>query len=1045
VPPLGGKKILLRLPPEFVSALENGSLLPAVQKGLAALAGTDSPTTQLKIDAMSDWKVLTAHTLSALSRDESVISHLLAHAHRASILFAEYRSNNPSTMRWAGGRFVVPSFFMELRQHSVLTRSLKQAGVSITQTIVDSFALFLVFYYVAVLGGWQPPISETSQNTGAMQPLWRLSPKKYDLKYPDHMILYLANILPLQQPEGFEELTDPYGTYHDVALAAALYAAIITDTLTIPRDAKNYILTALKDVPADPNLTFEDAFYEIQKALVDNYVFFAKKIAELADLFGHLITIIYDVDPKTEKDQFGPERTFVDVRSRPGTYWVHATFIAPLPSDKIEYVYGTTTRFDMALFNDRSLGDTPVLRVSKVALYHMLSDTLSNKREYLILVRTKVRLNAPKQKSDGKEDSAKIAPGRLEYELLSLVPISPEIVVRRSRSSEGNAQWIRDNILGEPSSTKEVLQSLYLLARAYSPTYAVLYDGMTTLEKRTPKFAQDDLVGKDQYLALVASMLSYLSPTLALSRFDRKYDARIHTLLYGIKGVGKTYLMEQYASNWKFNTLSLFAGVRISEAKLLGGARRVLTGKATKLVFEPGEILKSDGGMILIDELDRLARDSDKRPIADAIANVMASGYAPARHVLSDMPSLDVRVHASILAAANPIGLKTGKYAEEAFLAMFLLNDSLREHYRKIAPKVVDTIEKKLFEVPSGETSQTTLERLRLKGELEYLANDTPYTFIQQDFYNDAVLHKYIDRVSFTIPMFTMVTTPPKEFMDSGRTVSGNIRVYDSIVEDGMLEIPLDALVDFTIETQTISPFVEGDDHTNLDALHAASAKISEAWRIATADEYAAKIEASGTSRETVRVFMKALAARESRTAYKLAHTILKIFGEDTLHRKYINAILKLLHMRDSLLYMHPSGHRLIPKNLPTALKEALETVLRLGKQQVGGRTIYFVSEDNVKAAYAEIINTYTIRAPDDTTVALDVFDDLLQNLVRRLEERNVFIQKQDASGEILPALPDGLTPSNFLDKLNFKINQMGYVHVIYDGMDYGSIGRVKG
>ncbi|HID08993.1 TPA: hypothetical protein EYP13_02070 [Candidatus Micrarchaeota archaeon] len=899
-----------------------------------------------------------------------------------------------------------------------------------------SFVIYVLSYYLVAVSTGRAVADTAARQENNGSKYWALI--DYELEYSDHLVVSVGNITPNDEPEELSSLTDPYGTYHDIVFASALLAGIHAGLFTLP-DAITSAIKDLLPVAAPPeDVSFEDAFYAYQHNIVKAYKKLSRRVTTASDVFGHLVTVLYKVDPSIDRDQFGQQRTFADVRIRPGTYWVHANFITVLPDDRMDDVHGTTQRNDVAIFTDRSFVPAPSLRVSKYRLFRLLADPRANRKEYMILVRSKTVARKPQPSGEREESGHGTAipsatPVRMEYDLLSLIPISPEVVVRRDAGLKtAHIVDVRDTFsLESPSSYRDILDSLYLLARAYAPSYAVLYDG--------------GVVGKDQYLALLAAMLSYLSPTLAVTNFDRKYDPRIHTLLYGIKGVGKTYLFEQYHYHWQHNILYLFAGVRITEAKLLGGAMHVDTGKsrATRLVFRPGEIIKADGGMIAIDELDRLARDSDKRAIADAIANVMASGYAPARHVLSDTPTIDIRVHGSVVAAANPIGLKSGNYVEEMFAAMFILNDEIREHYKKLAPEVVEEIEAKFFEKASAGLDNPSGRKLI--ADLEYLASDTPYTFIHYDFYNDPTLHKYIDRVTFAIPMYTMVGAPPQEFIKSGRTSAGKIVIYDSKVADGRLEIPQQALLDFTQHLQTVSPFTQESDDTALYNLLKESVSVSDAWRRTVAKTYARKIRATVDSRETMRVFLRSLGARESKVAFRLAHTILKIFDESELNSKYTRAILELISIRDSLLYSNPGGHIKTPLPLPEALRMALRDILYLGETVTGSNRVYYIKPEHIEAVYADILSKYVIRIPEKGGAPFDAvehFQSVIQKTIALLQGAGVLVQRQDEEGEVFPALV-GDTPDDLVRKIAFKVNRQGYLHVFYEGNDLGSVGRV--
>ena len=899
-----------------------------------------------------------------------------------------------------------------------------------SRTARYSLALFAVAYYLLNLAGATDVKLPSTEQPHKLY--WNLV--GYDSEYPDHLVVRVSNITPNPLPDTLATVSDPYGAYHDIIFASALLAGIHTNVLAIKGSLASRIQQILPVQPPPDDASFEEAFEVYQRNLVTAYPQLSKRIQKVSQELSHLVTVMFMVDPNKDKDQFGKEATFVDVRLRPGTYWVHANFLTIIPDDKVQDQEGTTRRNDVALFTDPSYLQAPALRVTKYHLFKLLADPKANRKEYLILTRSWVHTKPKKTKETADTsltDLPEPTPGMEVYELLSVIPISPEVVIRRKMESDyANVLDVRDTFgLDNPSTHKDVLDSLYLLARAYAPSYAVLYDG--------------GVVGKDQYLALVASMLSYLSPTLSLTQFDRKYDPRIHTLLYGIKGVGKTYLLEQYGSNWPHNTLQLFASIRITEAKLLGGAVQLRAGRSNKLVFQPGAIIKTDGGMILIDELDRLARESDKRAIADAIANVMASGYAPARHVLSDSPAIDVRVHASVLAAANPLGLKSGQYVEEMLAAMFILNDEIRSYYKKLAPEVVEAIERKFFE-----KTPVNLENAagrKLIAELEYLASDTPYTFIHHDFYADPTLHKYIDRVSFAIPMYTMVGEPPQEFIRSGKKSSGDIIIYDRTAEDGKISIPYKALLDYTLFVQTVSPFAHADSEEDLFRLLAETTKISSAWRKAAAKTYSQKIAASSDTRETMRVLLRSFGTRESQVTYRLAHTILKLFDETELRKPYIRAILELINIRDSLLYSNPSGKVKTPIPLPEALRMAIRDLFLSGSEIVDGQQVYFAKPENVEAVYVDILSRYVIRIPgkgDAPFDAVEYFQDVVKGAIGALQRAGVLVTRQDSDGEIYPALVE-TDPEDFAHKLSFRVNKQGYLHVIFDSADLGSLGKV--
>jgi len=1030
----GRKNILVRVPPEIEAYLDNNR--SAIARGVAYLAKRYYPdrdvTDILPITDQGSIIQILRRVIEIMgTQDGDTLQEIQTLTPRAYPLFRSKIDGGVSLREWPQVK-VYRDPLDALVSSPLFSQTVSKDPLFESKTVRYSFALFLIGYYLLLYGGGELPTQQLPPQVA--KGYWTLL--DYELEYSDHLVVSVGNITPKGDPESLASLSDPYGTYHDIVFASALLAGIHSGVLALPDNLAMHIQQLLPVAPPPDNASFEDAFYTYQRNIVLSYGSLSRRVRTLSEAFGHLVTVVFKVDPSIDKDQFGPKYTFADVRLRPGTYWVHANFITILPEDRLDDVGGTTQRNDIAIFTDRSFIPAPALRVSKYRLFKLLADPKANRKEYMILVRSKTVARKQKNSGEQEQTESKIPvpqPVRIEYELLSLIPISPEVVIRRDASTKlANIMDVRDTFgLDSPSSYKDVLDSLYLLARAYAPSYAVLYDG--------------GVVGKDQYLALLAAALSYLSPTLALTNFDRKYDSRIHTLLYGIKGVGKTYLFEQYHYHWPHNTLFLFAGVRISEAKLLGGAMSVDTGKSksSKLVFRPGEIIKADGGMIMIDELDRLARDSSKRAIADAIANVMASGYAPARHVLSDTPTIDVRVHGSVIAAANPIGLKSGNYVEEMFAAMFILNDEIRAHYKRLAPEVVDEIESKFFE--RSATTVMSPHGRKLIADLEYLASDTPYTFIHYDFYSDPTLHKYIDRVSFAIPMYTMVGEPPQEFLKSGKASNGDILIYDRKVADGVLRISQKALLDFTQHVQTVSPFAQDLDDTRIYDLLKESTSISAAWRKASAKTYANKIKSSIDSRETMRVFLRSLGSREAKVAYRLAHTVLKIFDEDRLKRPYVRAILELIGIRDSLLYSNPSGHVKTPIPLPEALRTAIRDVLYAGEVASPSGKTYLITPSNLEAVYVDVLSNYVIRIPEKSDAPFDAvehFQTLMHRIVSLLTDAGVLVNRQDDEGEVFPAYVSG-SPDDLVRKLSFKVNKQGYLHVFYDGNDLGSVGKV--
>lgn len=1019
--------ILLRVPSAIKEELEQQA--PALRRGAATYITNAGIDYVLTIEDQSSIAMLLSRVLD-LMEATGIPGDLKPFIPIAYTYLKTAMKGQPSVRQWpqlrAGSRQPLDEIANMLEEFKVI----RDDPDFEPRTVKYALALFTVAYYLLHLAGATEVKLPTAEQSSTAY--WTLV--GYEPEYPDHLVVRVANIVPTPLPDTLVAVSDPFGVYHDIIFASALLAGIHTKVLAIKNDLAYRIQQLLPVQPPPDDASFEEAFEVYQRNLVMAYPQLSKRIQRVAQELSHLATVMFMVDPNKDKDQFGKEATFVDVRLRPGTYWVHANFLTILPDDKVMDQAGTTRRNDVALFTDPSYLQAPALRVTKYHLFKLLADPKANRKEYLILARSWVHTKPKKAKESpdiSLTDLPEPIPGTEVYELLSVIPISPEVVVRRKMESDyANVLDVRDTFgLDTPSSHKEVLDSLYLLARAYAPSYAVLYDG--------------GVVGKDQYLALIASMLSYLSPTLSLTQFDRKYDPRIHTLLYGIKGVGKTYLLEQYGSNWPHNTLPLFASVRITEAKLLGGAVQLRAGRTSKLVFEPGEIIKSDGGLILIDELDRLARESDKRAIADAIANVMASGYAPARHVLSDSPAIDVRVHASVLAAANPLGLKSGQYVEEMLAAMFILNDEIRSYYKKLAPEVVEAIERKFFEKTTANLEHTAGRKLI--AELEYLASDTPYTFIHNDFYTDPTLHKYIDRVSFAIPMYTMVGEPPQEFLRSGKTSSGEIAIYDKAVADGKLTIAYKSLLDYTLFVQTVSPFAHGDSEEDIFRLLNETTKISSAWRKAASKTYSQKISTSSDTRETMRVLLRSFGTRESQVTYRLAHTILKLFDDTELRKPYIRAIMELVNIRDSLLYSNPSGQVRTPIPIQEALRMAIRDLFLSGSEMVDGQQLYFARPEDLEAVYVDILTRYSIRIPDkgDTPFdAVEYFQDVVKGAIGALQRAGILVTRQDSEGELYPALV-GTTPEELARRISFRVNKQGYLHIILDNTDLGSLGKV--
>lgn len=1031
------KYIVVRLPPSARDYLEKNivSLAKGASSFLSSFCGlAANEGGALSITDQTSINNMLSRVLERIDSCEAAIESGLSRA--ISPAYSAFRAmilEDESIRDWPKAKFSERPAVDRITEFVANTPIIAKDPLFESKVVQQSFAIFTLAYYLLSLGGATPIAPELLEKSEE-KPLWALS--DYELDYTDHLVVRVGNIIPNEIPPTLASLQDPYGTYHDIVFVSALLAGIHTGLLKLKQELSNAIYSAVPVAPPPDDADFEKAFYSYQKNIVRAFDTLSKRISIVADIFTHLVTVIFAVDPSSDREQFGgKDYTFADVRLRPGTYWVHANFLTILPDDKPNDVLGTTQRNDVAFFTDRSFIQAPALRVSKYHLYRLLADPRANRKEYYILARSMKRVKQSKEEEKVLELAGlklpQPTPSKIEYELLSIIPISPEVIVRRkSENYQAHVVDVRDTFgLDNPQSHKEVLDTLYLLARAYAPSYAVLYNG--------------GVVGKDQYLALIASMLSYLSPTLSLASFDRKYDPRVHTLLYGIKGVGKTYLFEQYAYHWPYNTLFLFAGVRISEAKLLGGAMQVRVGRSSKLVFQPGEIINADGGMIMIDELDRLTSDSSKRPIADAIATVMASGYAPARHVLSDSPAIDVRVHSSVFAAANPIGLKSGQYVEEMLAAMFILNDEIREHYKSIAPEVVEEIERKFFE--DARVNLENLSGRKLIAELEYLASDTPYTFIHNDFYSDPTLHKYIDRVTFAIPMYTMVGEPPLEFIESGRTPTGDIVIHDTKVADGAIRISHKALLDFTLYNQTVSPFAHGDDDSEVQRLLRESTKISAAWRKASSITYAQKIRATADARETMRVFLRTLGAREAQVAYRLAHTILKLYDETELKKPYLRAILELINLRDSLLYSNPSGYVRAPIPLPEAIRTAIRDILLLGESTNSGSKVYYILPEHIEAVYVDVLSRYVIRIPDKGDAPFDAvehFQNVIQRIIHLLQAAGVLVNKQTADGDVVPALA-GQTPEDLVKKLSFRVNKQGYLHVYYDGTDLGSAGKV--
>ena len=766
---------------------------------------------------------------------------------------------------------------------------------------------------------------------------WEVVPNSYSINDFDGIVVTVKNFAPKEEISFLKDVKDKTGTIFDIIFASLLFTFLDFGYFTAE---KHQILDLIHHTLGDfymryrrePNSfkSVADAFKYWQAKLtrylegivggnVPDYESLNSVLSRLRTLvntLNHLIYIHFDIDIRDDSVKKSLDvAPYYLIAKRPGTYWVYANFVYYMTTDLVETGIKTRSK-DAVLFKPSILDEKkpvtgfPPVRVHNPHLIEVFSqDPTKSTDTYLALIRAHEVRKKRKTKNGEEEEEVvvKIVPA-----LLSVVPISLNVSVIRASSSEKKKKIseIREDLGfdSKPKSADDVLESLYLLSRVYNPNYKHYY----------PLGSKNhELLGWDQYLTLIFSTLTFLSPSRVLSNLTMDYDVRIHTLLYGMKGTGKTLILRNFTERIApGGSIFIDPSKNDTIAGLIGGSSASTVAGKRITVYTPGTLFKADGGLVAVDEILDIKKD-----ILSVIRYIMSSNNIPIRSIRTDV-SINILhdtipFYASVLSATNPLDQTKFNtlfffHPEMLSYANQPLKNSILALVKKISPNSVDEmILQSMVTNPQdfvNITLRTAVTEGSFSNELKHILSSTVYELVQADFSRD-VSSKILDRFTFIVPNYTKVAEHNWKDLDvrSGKFDVGESIIYDP--EYGKVTVAVDDLRVFSNYIQTISPYYDpGKDKVDTDGLIELmkyGGRVSEAI-FSLIDSQLAKVIASSSIDVSVNAILRQLGPRESMAAYKIMHTVLKLYDMDKPNRAIMKATEFLLKQYYRITYMNP-------------------------------------------------------------------------------------------------------------------------------------------
>ena len=925
-----------------------------------------------------------------------------------------------------------------------------------------TFAIYVLVKYILHTADMASvPTVSTDIDVEKEDLYWELmEDKPYDIVEDDHVSVFVTNFEPRKDEDLFERVSDREGLIYDIIFASALLSAYQTGLFSdeVISELENRITinhTWIRQYMSSEPESFSSAFRFWQKLFVEMLRMcvesdsptvclrtLSSKLRSFVSEFEHLLTIEFVLDLDISRAREGATRDPRNVSPhtrlwvRPGTYWIFGSFLGYTPSGTKTVSVGALKFNDTVLFNPVFIsGETnsnvhiAAIRVSKQGLYKMFVGEGRKAPHsgdiFLLLVRVNEFHKVPKKKSKNEDEE------QAEYEivvwpeLLSAVPTNPMVIINRGGTSTyTRIERIRE-IFGfdtEPSSSKEVLESIYLLARAFAPEYAVF-----DVENKM-------LFGWDQYLALTLSALTFLSPTRTMANLKEIYGPRIHTLLYGFKGTAKTMLIDYYTQYIAPHiTVKVEPSQESTTAGLVGGieTRKDARGRDI-VVYNMGSLVRADGGMIGVDEVDKLQKNA-----VLIISSIMSSGRLPERHVRYKLGTGPVRVFASVLAAANPSAKN-----EITLRLVYMLHPELYDSYKRMFPSSVAILLEKAMGHSEGAESiemkmysdmQEYIRHLsdNLSSEYKHLVSISAYDMLQQEFYGNQTLSKFIDRITFAIPMYTMSTNLEDERFVKSYTEGNKIHLYDPLL-GGKEVIDRHDLVEFSNYIQTFSPALEQGTGNLKDFLMKSRRISSEAYSII--DSFLEKaIKHSPALEDSALMLSKQMGARATSATYKLAHTITKLYDMETANRHIWDAVKEIVVRYTNILYINPLGVSLGIVDATRFIRTIFRTVL-MHTRRVGGKDVRaFTLNELLEATNDFLANTQVIlgnkgirlNLGDATQLVIRVFEVLAGLTPSPVVYHKYFTEHVDSKGETVYVF-EGESIGKFVDSLSIVYKKHG-------------------
>ena len=774
---------------------------------------------------------------------------------------------------------------------------------------------------------------ELIRETEFLPVYWEIDPESYFVNDYGGVVVTVKNFEPKETISFLDNVKDRNGVIFDIIFTSLLFSFLdfdyFRDEQLIPQIIYKTIGDFYHRYKKDHD-SVADAFRYWQAKLTryiesigsgaipdyESLNSFLSRLRSLVNTLNHLIYIQFDIDIRDESVKktlrISP---YYLVAKKPGTHWVYANFIYYSTTDLVDTSIKMRTN-DVVLFKPSILDDKkpitgfPPVKAHNPYLLEVFSgDPTKSTDTYLVLIRSHEVRKKRKGKEDEEEEETVV---KIVPELLSVVPISLNVSIIRTSTYEKKKKVERvKEDLGfdsKPKSVDDVLESLYLLARIYNPNYKHYYPlGTKSLE----------LLGWDQYLTLIFSTLTFLSPSRVLSTLTMDYDVRIHTLLYGMKGTGKTLILRNFTER-----IAPGASIFIDPSKndtiagLIGGSSASNVGGKRITVYTPGSLFKADGGMVAVDEILDM-----KKEILSVIRYIMSSNNIPIRSIRTDI-SLNILhdsipFYASVLSATNPLD-------QTKFNTLFFFHPEILSYANEPLSRSIAALLKR---ITSGTADETIIQNMvanpqdfvnytlksavtegSFSNELKHILSSTVYELVQRDFSRD-VASKILDRFTFIVPNYTKVVERNWKDLDI-RT--GKFDLDESIIyepEYGKIAVKLDDLRVFSTYIQTVSPYYDpGKDKVDTDGLIKLmkyGGKVSESV-FSLMDSQLAKVIASSSIDVSVNAILRQLGPRESMASYKMLHTILKLYDMDKPNRAILKAVEFLLKQYYRITYMNP-------------------------------------------------------------------------------------------------------------------------------------------